>query len=63
MATSMDAKLAAQHNQVSSLPSGVETQIKETLHFTQHAALRCVASPTASMGTPSSCTAEFRRTT
>ena len=42
MATSTDAKVAVSLEQVSSSDSDIESQIKEKLHFTQHAALRCV---------------------
>jgi len=42
MASSTDSKIAAQQEQVSSSLSDLEQQIKEKLHFTQHAALRCV---------------------
>ena len=42
MATTTDAKIAAPQDQVSASISDVERQIKEKLHFTQHAALRCV---------------------
>jgi osmotically-inducible protein OsmY len=47
MAISTDAKLSAQNDAalndpVSPVLSDVEAQIKEKLHFTQHAALRCV---------------------
>ncbi len=42
MAISTNSKMAAQHDQVSLSLSDVESQIKEKLHFTQHAALRCV---------------------
>ncbi len=42
MPTSADAKIAAQQDQVSPPLNDVEAQIKEKLHFTQHAALRCV---------------------
>jgi osmotically-inducible protein OsmY len=42
MAISTDAKIAARHEPASPTLSELESQIKEKLHFTQHAALRCV---------------------
>lgn len=42
MATSTDEKFAAEQDRMSLPLSEVESQIKEKLHFTQHAALRCV---------------------
>jgi osmotically-inducible protein OsmY len=42
MATSTDSKISISNDQMSLSDSDIETQIKEKLHFTQHAALRCV---------------------
>jgi osmotically-inducible protein OsmY len=42
MATSTKSKITPLLDEVSTSPSDVETQIREKLHFTQHAALRCV---------------------
>lgn len=42
MAVSTGSKISAQHDRVSDPLSDIEAQIKEKLHFTQHAALRCV---------------------
>ena len=42
MPTSTDSKIAVSLDQVSLSDSDIETQIKEKLLFTQHAALRCV---------------------
>ena len=42
MATTAESKSAVQPEQVSPSAGDMEYQIKEKLHFTQHAALRCV---------------------
>ncbi|HUG66440.1 MAG TPA: BON domain-containing protein [Pirellulaceae bacterium] len=42
MATSTKSKIAPLLDQVSTSSIDVESQIREKLHFTQHAALRCV---------------------
>lgn len=42
MATSTNSRIAPLLDQVSTSSIDVEAQIREKLHFTQHAALRCV---------------------
>ena len=42
MAASTESKTAARHEQLAPPVNATETQIKEKLHFTQHAALCCV---------------------